>query len=483
MAHGLVKDFLGFVKKLRKAAEYITLADDVIYIISHIDADGIAAAGILCNLLYEIDKPFILKFVKQLRRDFLEQFVNEADPREVVFVDVGSGNIEQIASTLHRATRIYVIDHHMQQDIDINEIPVKLINLNPRAYGFNGGREISSAGVAYMLSRVFSGKKPHLITLSKYGIIGALGDNQDIGEKKSLIGLNKLILEDAEKTSIIKAKVDLLISGRESKPLYQALAETYNPVLPGITNSLEGALNFIQSIGLGLGRLDLENITLSDLSDDQKSLLLEKLIERIAITFGNKFSLDEIKDMLIGYVYIVQDAKKPELKDAREFSTLLNACGKLGKPHIALGLLLSNSDDFYNEALTLYKQYRYMISEALKKAKNTLRDIDSIKIVDGRDYLHEDLTSTVSSIMATTMINCEVLMVISKETEGALKLSLRKCKGAKIKDIRAVLIKTIKKIGRGEGGGHESAAGAYIPKDSLDIFLETFRETLAEETR
>ncbi len=475
-----IKDFLGLANTIKKAAKFLALSDDIIYIVTHIDTDGLTAAGILAHILYFLEKPFIIKFVSQLRKDFLIEFVDAAQPKEVIFCDIGSGQIDYIIKHLANAVRVYIFDHHIPVDIDVSDAPFKLMHVNPRLFGYDGGKDISAAGISYMLARVFASKNNDLKKLSKYAIVGALGDNQDIGEKKSLIGLNKLILDEGIRIGVLEAKIDLLISGRGSKPLYQALAETYKPILPGITNSLEGALNFIKAIGLGLGRLDMENITLEDLSEDQKALLLEKLVERLAITYGGKLSIDDIKNMLIGYVYLLKDETKNLVKDAREFSTLINACGKLGRPEIGLALVLGDREALYDEALTLYKQYRYMLSDALKKSRNILKDLDKIKLVDGRDWLEEGLTSTVASILAESIANGEIIVVISKRINNYVKVSARKMRNAKIKDVRKILLEVIKTIG-GEGGGHESAAGAYILYERVDDFVRLLQENLDKE--
>ncbi len=474
-----LRDFLSFVDTVKKAAHQINSSDDIIYILSHIDADGITCAGIIAKLLYLLDKPFILKFTNTININFLTSFYERADPRNIIFCDLGSGHLNMISETLKKAESVIILDHHVPvENLDTFEknSPFRLIHVNPRIYGYNGGYEVSSSSVSYFIAHVFSRKIGEIVDLTKYAIIGALGDSQDVGDKKSLIGLNALIVNEAKKNGVIEEKIDLLILGRKSKPLYQALAETYSPILPGITGSLEGALKFIANIGLSTGRLDMENITLEDLNENQKALLLEKLVERISIAFGDKMSIEEIKNMLIGYTYLIKNEEKPMLMDAREFSTLLNACGKLGQPSIGAAMLIGDKNMFYDKVVTLYKRYRYSISEAVKRARENIRSFGKIKVIDGDNWLEENLTSTVASIMSQNILDGDILVVFSKEINGAVKVSLRKLRNSKVKNILNLMKQALLKLGRGEGGGHEEAAGAYIPLEAKEKFISILRD-------
>lgn len=477
--HSSLKDFLSLVNTIKTAARRLNDLDDVVYIFSHIDSDGITCAGILAKLLYLIDKPFVLKFLNRLDYNFLKKFANEADPKNVIFCDFGSSHLDVISSVLKKADEVYIFDHHLFQENSLlmkKDYPFRLVHINPRIYGYNGSYEISSSGISYLLAHVFSREIKEIIESSKYAIVGALGDNQDIGEKRSLVSLNSLIANVGEKNGILEEKIDLLILGRKSKPLYQALAETYRPILPGITGSLEGSLKFIINIGLGTGRLDVENLTLDDLNEKQKSLLLERLVERVSISFGERLSIEEIKNMLIGYVYLIKNEEKPMLIDAREFSTLLNACGKLGQPYVGVGLIIGKKDMFYSKAVTLYKKYKYSISEAVKRAREEIYDLGKIKIIDGEDWLDENLTSTIASIMSQNIIDGDILVVFSKKIDNSVKISLRKLRNTKVRNLLHILRQTLLKLGCGEGGGHEEAAGAYIPSDKKEDFIRILKE-------
>ncbi len=476
-----IRDFLSLARSLKTAAKHLMTSDDVIYILSHIDADGITCASILAQLLYLIGKPFVLKFVNRLNMEFLKKFDSEIEPREVMFCDLGSGQLDLISNYLSKARRVFILDHHVpihNYSKIHDEAPFKVIHVNPRFYGYNGGSEISSSSLSYLLSRVFAGKIKDVINFTKYAVIGALGDNQDVGEKRSLIGLNSLIVNEAKQNEIIEEKIDLLILGRKSKPLYQALAETYNPILPGITGSLEGALKFINNIGLGAGRLDMDSITLDDLNEKQKAILLEKLIERVSLSFGGKISVEEIKNMLIGYVYLLKNEDKPMLADAREFSTLLNACGKLGQPQVGVALIISEKDKFYDQSISLYKRYKYSISEGIKKSRESLKDHGRIKVIDGESWLDENLTSTVASIMSQNLLNGDILVVFSQKINNHVKISLRKLRGSGINNLRELLIRVLDELKCGEGGGHEDAAGAYIPVEKKDEFIKLLKKIM-----
>jgi len=95
--------------KIRDATESI-LDHDAARVISHHDADGITAAGILCHTLYRLGKRFHATIISQLDRGFADRL--NADHHEgvlTVFCDMGSGHPDVITEV---AGDVLVIDHH-----------------------------------------------------------------------------------------------------------------------------------------------------------------------------------------------------------------------------------------------------------------------------------------------------------------------------------------------------------------------------------
>ena len=65
-----------------------------ILIVSHFDTDGITSAAIFARALKKLDKKFSFKIVKSLDAETIN---NLPKTKALVFLDLGSSNIEQIS--------------------------------------------------------------------------------------------------------------------------------------------------------------------------------------------------------------------------------------------------------------------------------------------------------------------------------------------------------------------------------------------------
>ena len=88
---------------------------------------------------------------------------------------------------------------------------------------------VSAAGVCYFVARELSGQNKDLSALA---VVGALGDMQDKNEKRAFVGLNDLLVEDGVSSGSLKVDSDLVLYGRETRPIHRALAYTTAPYLP-----------------------------------------------------------------------------------------------------------------------------------------------------------------------------------------------------------------------------------------------------------
>ncbi len=467
-----VSDLIGLRSTIEKALTLIDRAglDDIIYIFAHNDADGICSASIIAKILYLLDKPFVIKFIPQLRPDILENLLERIEPREAIFCDLGSGQLKILNEKLRTVSRVLIIDHHIPQKLSY--IPFRIIHLNPWRYGFSGDFEASSSSIAYLLARPLAQYySEEIYSLAKYAIIGSLGDSQDLGPNRSLLGLNNAVRGEAEEKGYLRTRIDIILSGRDSKPLYQALADTFDPFIPGISGTLEGAAKFIISLGLAKGGLDIEKVTINDLTESQKAILVEKIIERISLSYMGKSLLEKVRSKLLGYVYEFPE-EKGLTKYGRDFATLLNACGRMGYPGVGFALLLSKKKVYYDEALNIYKKYRYALSSVISSSKNLLKKKGSLIILDGRDRVDESLASPVASILAQSTAESAIILVVSKSTNNYVKISIRRTPELQNIDLRELLKRATVDIREAYYGGHKAAAGAYIPIEKVDEFIE-----------
>jgi len=113
-----------FLEALKKEAEKFKQANSTIHVISHLDADGLSAAAIMTKALKRLNKNFALTIVKQLSPSTLAQFKNESY-ETFLFVDLGSGNLQDIKENI-TAKNIIILDHHQPQETQNN-----FTHLNP----------------------------------------------------------------------------------------------------------------------------------------------------------------------------------------------------------------------------------------------------------------------------------------------------------------------------------------------------------------
>jgi len=451
-------------------------SDDPIYVFSHIDADGISSAAIMLELLLNLNRPLILRFAHQLIPSIVSEIICDIKPMYLVFLDLGTDIPLKIAKNL-KTSRVLIIDHHISSAKRINH-DVDICVVNPRDFGIEGGIEISSSGVTYLLARMFSQKIENIEKMATMAVVGAVGDAQDVGVHRSIVGLNRVILDDGKKAGYIDHIHDILMYGRGIKPLYRLLAETYIINVPGVTGSYDGALDFLRRTGIIKSEDDIENVYLDDLTERKKDFLRKKLIEIIMTQYPGRYTIEDIESLLMGEIYVFLKEKRRPFRYARDLAMLLNACGKMRNSDLAMRAILNPEDrKALGEILNMYDRYRAIISNVLRQVDDKVEIIKNIAILNLGDMINEEITGTLASILSTYFNSkCDIVMVIAKSIDNNMKISLRKTIGSKIRSIMPILSKCLESMKDISGGGHESAAGLYVREDLLPTFIEKFAE-------
>ena len=93
------------LKRARECAHAIEKQDEIL-IVSHVDADGLASAGIICGALDRIEKGYEVKIVKQLDPSV---FLDISSAEAVIFTDLGSGSLDLIDDL---GPLCVIADHH-----------------------------------------------------------------------------------------------------------------------------------------------------------------------------------------------------------------------------------------------------------------------------------------------------------------------------------------------------------------------------------
>jgi RecJ-like exonuclease len=446
-----------------------------ISIISHLDADGIASGSIISSALVRLGAKCAIRTVSDMTLNVLEQMRYENHDFYII-TDLGGGMANEFNQALDN--RWAIIDHHQ---IPEHEISIDDNNqiLNAWKYGIDGGKEISAGGMAYMVATTLDRKNKNL---SPIAIVSALADRQDQGEKKSLFGLNSEIVKTAQSLRLISMDLDLMFTGRETRPIHEALAYTAFPYIEGLTWATESCYAVIKNAGIKMSNNGRWRV-LSEISQDEKNIILNAIADYVVNSSKNKEV--NIIDNLIGYTYtLINEDQRSLLRDAREFSTMLNACGRIRKAGVGIGICMGDRNDLLNEGEKIVTKYRTTLRNYISSIfVEKWRMIDNGKsiFINGEGLLAEDMLGAISSLLSgSPTLGGRLVFVRTLTNDGFYKFSSRKSLGSTSKSDLGLIMRYCSESVGGSGGGHSSAAGCRIPSVRLEEFLSAVRNAILD---
>ncbi len=456
-----MKDLL---EKAQPVVDFIRNNDNFA-IVCHYDADGLCAGALLANALDRLGKKYTITPTKQMDSariaDIKSKGINH------LFADFGSGQIPVIEEHL---PSFAIIDHHATVGETAHP------HFNAHLVGLDGAKEVSGAGMAYIVAKALSPDNQDLAALA---IVGAVGDMQD--SSGAFVGFNRSILKDAQDAGVITMKKDLRLFGRHSRPLVQFLMYNSEPVLPGITADEEGAIRFLNSAGIPIRQGD-EYVYYVDLSEEQKKRLVSALV-----VYGKRnFIPDNYLQGMVGEVYeLTREKDKSFVKDAKDFSTLLNACGRHEKGDIGIRVAMGDRDVYYGMAAALLQLHRRLLREGIEYAKaKGVTDIGFVYLLDGGSEIKDTLIGVIAGMLygAQVIGQDKPIIAFSMDEEGHAKFSGRATWRLVRKGLH--LGKAMKEAAAsvgGEGGGHNIAAGATVPFEKKDEFIRSFNKIVSAQ--
>ncbi len=469
-----------FKDALKNAAEKFKKIpkNESIKIISHLDSDGICAAAILINALMKENYKYSLSVLPAITEEHLDA-LKEENEKYFVFVDLGSSNLDSIAKILD-SKEIFILDHHTLQSTINHD---KITHVNPHMFGIDGSVEIAGSGVVFLFTSYLT--KDKNIGMSRIAVVGAIGDVQEHdGFKK----LNQEILEIALENKLVEVKKGLKFFGIQTKPIHKLLQYSSDVLIPGITGSESSAIQFLLDLGIN-PKLNLKNSSsfqnnpnnwkkIADLNEDEK----KKLIAGIIMKRANEKNPDAI--FANAYLLIGEQEDSP-FRDAKEFSTLLNSCGRLNKASIGIGACL-NDKKMKMLAMQNLLEYRKEIVNAMNWYKENINNSD--KIIQNKKYMiinaGEDvlptMIGTLGSILSksTEMKKNMFILSLAKNYDGTTKISLRISGNPENVNLQSIITQIIEKINHGTSGGHSFASGAVIDSDFEEPFIKAAIEIL-----
>jgi single-stranded-DNA-specific exonuclease len=457
-----------FLADAAKAADLIretAKTGGIIHIFSHLDADGIAAAGIIGKALNRMDARFRIRITQWVDEKITGEIAADK-PDLVVLTDFGSGYLNLLNEKVP-TRKIAVLDHHQITAAPANP---NFVQVNPHLHGMDGATDVSGSGVAYFVAKAMD---RHNVDLSPIALVGALGDMQDRYDQRRLGGLNDLIVQDALNARLIQVERDLTFFGRETRPIHKTLAQTTNPFLPGLSGEEDKALAFLSSLNIPL-KTGEKWRALRDLNQEEKTRLCTTLAEYL-VSKGLHYEVTN----LIGHIYVLADEEPwTALRDAREFAVVLNSTGRMDHPSLGIAVCMGDRKAALEEANQVIDDYRKSISKYLMwvwEKPERLRELDNIYVVNGEDFVSEKIIGTISGILMTSLPNLEkpLIAYANVPNEGLAKISARSTDIGVHKGINlGVIMRLAAEPLGGKGGGHNIAAGGQVPLDKAEEFVK-----------
>ena len=450
-----------------QARELIESSQDI-KVYSHIDCDGICSGAILSTILDRQNKEHEIEFVNL---DVLDNI--ELTHELTIFSDLGSGQL--VDGKAKKGQKILILDHHPPlRDLNYkDDKDYTYLEINPHHHGIDGSYYVCGGGLCYFLSKEFG-----YTDLSWIGVLSAIGDMQNT-HSGHFEGLNRLIEQDAIDGGYLDViRNDLNIYGRNTRPLFVALSY-FNDVQLPITNNTAETMAILEELGIDEKH---HRKTLNELTMEDKSKLYQRLSGMISQVVPGRY-VQYIPQLIIGdsYTFLKED-RDSFLRDASEFSTAMNACGRNHEEKIAMEVLKGDRIVALDQLETVSRDHRRNLAQSIEKVadseQSNIIELENLQYFDGTG-IKPKIVGTITGMILGYCNWKKPVIGFTQTDEKGLKISLRCSRLLSYDGIHfGNIIRKISAEVGGSGGGHSMACGAYIPIKKKEEFIERFNNEL-----
>ena len=456
---------MGLENDLRRAADLACDAESVT-IISHIDADGISTESILSQALSREGIPVTSVFVRQLEPMAMRHVPKDDSLK--VFTDLGAGQQSLLAEHGLSADEVLILDHHVSQPCETAYPQVNSLDF--------GITRMSAAGIAYLVAKAIDAT---CTDLAKLAVVGNVGDMM-ARENCGLVGPARDIVQDGvEYGNIVVQKPDLNCYGTSTRPIHVCLGYCDDPYIDGISNNTNAALRFLERNGVELKNPRGGWLVWEELPFDDRRTIISALVQQL-IAYGRE------TDRLLAETYIFPDEpERTPLRNASEYATLLNACGRWAKPRIGSSICRGERGEAYRNAEQMLAHHRTVIRDLLQYILDTgVTELSHLQYIHTGDRFPDTIVG-IGAGMALSKLNWKKpIMVLSAMVDEpeVTKVSMRTNEWALGRgvDLQEALVEASAEVG-GAGGGHRIAAGAFIPYDTEEEFVDSVNRILKRQ--
>ncbi len=415
-------------------------------VLSHYDADGISAAGILCSALLRAHKKVHVTLVKSLEDETIKEVGSGSEC--LIVSDMGSSNLSALEAT---GARVIVLDHHK---------PVgdskKLLHVNPHLFGIDGMTSACAGSLSELFAISMDERNWDLLPIAFAGIVG---DRQHI---RGLSGVNAYLLEDGTKRGVVEVHPgSLLPSGR----LADELADCMDPYLIGISGEREGAIALLKE-----AKVPAE-ARLEELNENQKRMLSSLVALRLLKQGCTTSAMEEL--ITDRYYFKSWD------RYAEDLAQLLNACGRTDQEGVGISLVLGD-EGAMKKAEQLRRQYKDAVIAGMHAV--IAKGVNQMTNIQWFESTNTSLSGVLAGLTMQFVGDCDKPTITIAFHGDKVRVSSRASfrileKGV---DLATGLREAAQAVGGG-GGGHAVAAGATLPRGRENDFLEKLDAIVGEQ--
>ncbi len=426
----------GLLDRARRGQALLDRASRV-RILCHYDPDGTTSAAILARALMRRGKRIHATMTHALDAAAVERV--KAESNELLLVsDMGSAQLDLLEGLPYP---VVVLDHH--KPLRDSE---RVVHVNPHLFGVDGAREMCGATTSWLFTLALDEANWDLAGLAA---AGAIGDKQDIG---GFVGVNAALFSEAMDRKVLTAERRLALRDR---PLLQALALSISPYFRGMGGRPEAAEAFLRSVGID------PQATLRSLDASQRRRLTSVLATRLV----EQGAASEALEVLVEDRYWIE----PDQMYTRDLEAYVNSCDRLEQMGLGMAVCLGDREALA-KAESLLDQYTDRVLEHLSQLER-----EGMFMKKHIQFFYCEEPSLAGSVAGAGMQfyfdqSRPVFGLSAMERQTKVSARATRSLVAQGVDLAAACREAAEALD-GDGGGHNIASGATIPKGKEEKFL------------
>ncbi len=436
----------GLLERARRASALVDHSSRV-RVLCHYDPDGTTSAAILARALMRRGKRVHATMSHALDAATVERV--RAEPNELLVVsDMGSAQLDLLEPL---PFPVIVLDHHKPiRDSD------RVVHVNPHLFEVDGAREMCGATTSWLVALVLDEANWDLAGIAA---AGAIGDKQDVGGFR---GINAGLFAEAVDRKILTLERRLALRDR---PLASALALSISPYFRGIGGRPEAAEAFLRSVGLDPAA------SFRGLDANQQRHLSTVLATRLV----EQGAAPEALEVLVEDRYWIE----PDQMYAQDLEAYVNSCDRLEQMGLGMAVCLGDREALA-KAESLLDEYTNRVLYHLRKLET-----DGLFAKKHVQFFYCEEPSLAGSVAGAGMQfyfdqskPVFGLSVMDRQTKISARGTRNLISGGV--DL-AVACREAADALEGDGGGHNIASGATIPKGKEEKFMAMVDEIVGRQ--